>query len=73
MTSEQVRHELTAGLAADPDGGVSWRPEDWEQWVPVETVPTDLIESARITKQRLYEIADDIHGKRDGRPTVQQD
>jgi Putative 8-oxoguanine DNA glycosylase OGG-like protein len=28
--------------------------------VPVETVPADLMRSGRITKQRLYEIADDV-------------
>lgn len=61
MTSEQVRNELRAGIAANPDAGVSWRPADWQDWVPVlKTVPADLIESERITKKRLYEIADDV-------------
>ena len=60
MTSEQVRDELRAGIAADPDPGESWRPDDWRPWVPVETVPGDLIKSEKITKQRLYEIANDV-------------
>jgi hypothetical protein len=61
MTSEQVRNELRAGIAANPDGGVSWRPADWQDWVPVaKTVPADLVRSERITKRRLYEIADDV-------------
>jgi hypothetical protein len=35
-------------------------PVDWEEWVPVQTLPDELVSSGRITKQRLYEIADDV-------------
>lgn len=60
LTSDQVKYELRAGLAADPDPGVSWRPVDWETWVPIETVPKDLVTSELITKRRLYKIAADV-------------
>jgi hypothetical protein len=60
MTSDQVKHALRAGLGADPDPEVAWRPVDWKPWIPVELVPKDIVTSELITKHRLYEIADDV-------------
>ena len=61
MNSE--RDALSEGLAADPDAGVRWRPDDWRKWVPVGCVPSDLLQSSLIGKQDLYELAASV---RDG-------
>ncbi len=58
MTSEQVKQELAAGLAANPDAPVHWLPDAWSTWVPIETVPTELRGS--ITKKQLYARAKDV-------------
>ena len=55
MNSE--RDALSEALAADPDEGVHWRPDDWRKWVPVDCVASDLVQSALIRKKDLYELA----------------
>ena len=61
MISDEIRKELAAGLGANPDLPVKWRPEAWSGWVPVEAVPAHSRES--ISKQQLYALANEVGGR----------
>ena len=55
MISE--REALSAGLEAKADEGIPWLPVKWRTWVPIDCVRADLVESRRIRKQDLYDLA----------------
>lgn len=51
------REALSAGLEAQADAGVPWRPDRWRMWVPIDCLRADLVEPPRIRKQDLYDLA----------------
>ncbi|NMM24193.1 MAG: hypothetical protein HHJ11_11960 [Phycicoccus sp.] len=55
MTRE--RDELARFLGEPADGGIPWLPGAWRKWVPVDCVPTPLVQTAVVRKQDLYELA----------------
>lgn len=62
--------ELSPWLYADADEGVAWACDVWKLWVPLDAIPSPIVDEGLIRKTQLRKLADEVDGGADDATVV---
>lgn len=52
--------ELSPWLSGDTDEGIAWSCDDWKIWVPLDAIPSPIVNEGLIRKTQLRKLADEV-------------